>query len=184
MPYARDIRWFYWYYIYGLFFTLIAVFPISLLLIIVYFDHGIIGMIFGIPSGALPSLLTGMAGETPVLLAGIIFLFLSICCAPRLKRRTRMLWVFKNVEANQMWLTIYGDGSGDNPTYYARLSKDGTDTILASIEGGAIIGPYRTIKALEKKQAPGKQLPVKVYVDPKTGKPDVIETEIGLLWLG
>ena len=113
------------------------------------------------------------------LIIGIgLSIFVIVILFVKLKRSLHILWVFKNVKAYQLWLTIEARRSSDSFNYYARLSKDETNTILSSIEGGNIIGPLRTIKVLEK-----KQVPVKVYVDPKTSKPAVIETEVGLLWL-
>jgi len=95
-----------------------------------------------------------------------------------------MLRVFKNTKPAQKWLSVYVKSYAENTEYYAYLNEDGSGTILKSAEGGRILGPHRTIKALQKKTMPGKYFPTDVYSDSNTGKSVVIRTEMGLLWLG
>lgn len=125
-------------------------------------------------------------GRIPFLLVGIGFpLFGLICITYTLWWSRRVLRIFKNAEAKQMWVTIEASYSSDSTTYYACLTKDeNKEEYLWKL---AIKGPDQAVKELLSKQVkkvPGKQqMPAKVYVDPKTGKPLVIETQIGLLWL-
>ena len=76
-----------------------------------------------------------------------------------------------------MRLTIEVEHWSDSTDYHAFLSADQSEGELLWKVG--LHNPSGKVEALA-----GKQVTAKVYLDPKTKKPAVIETEIGLLWAG
>ena len=117
-------------------------------------------------------------GQWVWLLTGICFLIFAIFCSIFAGRRSRrLIWILNHMRPELMRLTIEVEHWSDSTDYYAFLSADETEgKPLWKVD---LYSPSGKVEALA-----GKQVPVKVYLDPKTKKPAVIETEIGLLWAG
>jgi hypothetical protein len=76
-----------------------------------------------------------------------------------------------------MTLTIEIENWSDSTDYYAVLTVDETEGL--GHWRVSLYSPSWKVEALA-----GKKVPAKVYLDPKTKYPSVIETELGLLWAG
>jgi hypothetical protein len=105
----------------------------------------------------------------------VIFAILAIIFAARRSRRA--IWILNNVEPEPMTLTIETENWSDSTDHYAVLSVDkANDKCEWRV---SLYSPSWKVESLA-----GKKVSAKVYLDPKTKNPSVIETEFGLLWAG
>jgi hypothetical protein len=169
MTYARDIQKLRRHTLFGQAASLL-VFVTGVISIILFFNPGLIG----IPQKQQRFyqdhwlwLVTGMFF--------VAFAILTIIFAG--KRSRHAIRVFNNVTPELMRLTIEIEHWSDSTDYYANLSSEETED-----ESTWKVGLYNPSWDVET--LAGKQVPAKVYLDPKTKKPVIIETEFGLLWAG
>jgi uncharacterized membrane protein len=114
-------------------------------------------------------------GESIWLIFGISFvLFGSFCIIVGTKWSHRLLWIWKNVSPQQMQLSIRIRKSSDSTDYQAILN---TNSNLATAWRVTLYSPSWKVEDLQ-----GTTASAKVYFDPKSQRPAVIETEWGLLW--
>lgn len=150
--------------------ALLLVFAFGVLSLMLFFNPGLIGT----PQEQHQY----YRGQFIWLLVGAGFLLFAIACRIFATKESRhLIWVYNNVRPNPMRLTIQVEPWADSINYYAILSSD--DSEEAPLWTVSLYSPTSTPDALNN-----KQVPVKVYLDPKTNAPAVIETEVGLLWAG
>ena len=117
-------------------------------------------------------------GDPIWLFVGIGFLLLAtffLIVPGRWSRR--LLWILKNVKPEPMNLSIQIDKDSDHTSYFALLNADQEGLMGEARWKVSLYPPSWDITVLQ-----GRQVPVKVYFDPESKKPGVIETQQGLLW--
>ena len=139
--------------------------------IILYFDAALIGT---------PQDQQGYyRGRWSWLLAGILLVIFAGFCGIVASRKSRhLIWILDNVKPEPMKVAIEIEYWSDSVDYYAILSTDRKETEGKPLGKVSLYGPVWNVEVLA-----GRQVPAKVYLDPKTKKPAVIETEFGLLWV-
>lgn len=119
-------------------------------------------------------------GQWVWLLIGILFLIFAVLCGILASRKSRhLMWILNNVKPEPMKLAIETEHWSDSVDHYAVLSADGKETAGNQLWKVSLYGPVWNVEVLA-----GRSAPAKVYLDPKTKQPAVIETEFGLLWVG
>lgn len=114
-------------------------------------------------------------GESVWLIFGISFvLFGSFFAIISAYWSRRLLWIWKNVSPQSMKLSIRIRKSSDSTDYQAILST------YVGQEKAWHVSLYSPSWNVEDLQ--GTTVSAKVYFDPKSQRPAVIETEGGLLW--
>jgi hypothetical protein len=114
-------------------------------------------------------------GESIWLIFGISFmLFGSFCIIVGTKWSHKLLWIWKNVSPQQMQLSIRIRKSSDSTDYQAILSANSNPATAWHV---TLYSPSWKVEDLQ-----GTTTPAKVYFDPKSQRPAVMETEQGLLW--
>jgi hypothetical protein len=86
----------------------------------------------------------------------------------------RLLWIWKNVSPQQMQLSIRIRKSSDSTDYQAILSAYTNPETTWHV---TLYSPSWNVEDLQVATTPAK-----VYFDPKSQRPAVMETEWGLLW--
>jgi len=167
MSYVRDIQKLRRYTRLGQAASLL-VFFFGLFSIIIFFIPGLIGM----PREQQQY----YQGQWVWLLTGIGFLMFAVFCSIFAGRRSRhLIWIWRNVQPEQMRLTIEIEHWSDSTDYYGILNGLDDEPLWKV----SLYSPSWKVEALA-----GKQVPAKVYLDPQRKQPAVIETEYGLLWAG
>jgi hypothetical protein len=86
----------------------------------------------------------------------------------------RLLWIWKNVSPQLMQLSIRIQKSSDSTDYQAILSANAGQEKVWHV---TLYSPSWNVEDLQE-----TAVSAKVYFDPKSQRPAVIETEGGLLW--
>ena len=141
-------------------------------------------LLFGLLSIILfvdPSLLNVPDDQTKLyrghwlwLLTGIFFVALSIVSmfiAARWSRR--LIWIYGNAKPQSMKLSIEIDSDSDRTNYYAILSGESAGTDRWKV---LLYSPKWDVRVLPEQAA------ARVYFDPRSQRPAVVETDHGLLW--
>jgi hypothetical protein len=166
VKYTRDIR--------ALRFHLLAVQAVSLLIII----FGILAISLYIDPALIGTPLRQHRhyhGQSVWLIFGISFvLFGSFCIIIGTKWSHRLLWIWKNVSPQQMQLSIRIRKSSDSTDYQAILNTNLNSEIAWHV---TLYSPSWNVEDLQATTTLAK-----VYFDPKSQRPAVMETERGLLW--
>jgi hypothetical protein len=117
-------------------------------------------------------------GDAIWLWVGIGFVVLAIGFVVLFTRWSkRLLWIWCNTLPERMYLSIDIDRSLDSTDYSAILRVE------ASGDRDWVVRLYRPSWPASALQSLRNQtIPAKVYFDPKSRRPAVIETEQGLLW--
>ncbi len=150
--------------------TSLLVLIVGVISIILFFDPGLIGT---------PQRQQNYYRNQWVwLFAGVCFVIFAILFIAFAARRSRRaIWIMENVEPEPMTLTIETENWSDSTDHYALLSvNEAHDKWEWRV---SLYSPSWKVESLA-----GKKVPAKVYLDPKTKNPSVIETEFGLLWAG
>jgi hypothetical protein len=114
-------------------------------------------------------------GEYIWLIFGISFvIFGSFCIIIGTKWSHRLLWIWKNVSPQQMQLSIRIRKSSDSTDYQAILSAYSNSETAWHV---SLYSPSWNVEDLQVTTTSAK-----VYFDPKSQRPAVMETEQGLLW--
>jgi hypothetical protein len=114
-------------------------------------------------------------GESIWLIVGIAFILFGILFViGYTKWSQRLLWIWKNVSPQPMNLSIRINKGMDSTNYQAVLSANSGQEKAWNV---SLYSPSWNIKDLQ-----GTTTPAKVYFDPQSQRPAVIETEQGLLW--
>ncbi len=115
-------------------------------------------------------------GDWVWLATGIFFImFAGFYSLVSVRWCCRLIWILNNVRPETMNLSIEIDSDSDSTNYYAILSANqAKEHQLWKV---SLLSPSWDVKSLTD-----KQIMAKVYLDPKSRKPSVIETEFGLLW--
>jgi hypothetical protein len=110
------------------------------------------------------------------LLAGIGLLCISCFFFTVVTQWTkRLLWIRRNVAPVMMDLRVEVDEGSDSTTFYALLvPADGTRNARWRMSLWA--------KPPNLRRFLNKELPARVYFDPESGKPAVVDFESGILW--
>ncbi len=143
-----------------------AVLLFGVVAVILYFDPSLLG----VPPGQYPY----YKGRFIWLGTGLLFVGLGIAWILVSRRRAkRALWVYRNVPAVPMLLTLEIDEDSDSTTYHAllRTARD------EEYRWRAWVDPSFRARSLA-----GSDIPVEVFIDPALNTPAVIKTELGLLW--
>jgi hypothetical protein len=112
------------------------------------------------------------------LLTGLLFIiFAGICIFVAGRWSRRLLWIYRNVTPEIMRIEVEIDSDSDRTAYYAVLTST-QDEIKEPIWKVALYSPSWNVRSLKH-----PQMKAKVFFDPKSLKPAVIETEYGLLWI-
>jgi hypothetical protein len=115
-------------------------------------------------------------GNTIWLIFGISFvIFGMFCVIGSITWTSRLLWIWKNVSPQPMQLSIRIKEWSDSTDYKAILSAN------ANQEKNWYVSFYSPAWNVEDLQR--TTISAKVYFDPKSQRPAVIETELGLLWV-
>ena len=114
-------------------------------------------------------------GESIWLIVGIAFILFGIFFAiVSGKWSRRLLWIFQNIRSVQMNLSIKIRKGMDSNDYYAILSVDSATEKNWRV---SLYSPSWNVGELQD-----EIISTKVYFDPKSQCPAVIETTQGLLW--
>jgi hypothetical protein len=114
-------------------------------------------------------------GEFGWLMFGISFVLLGVFFVIiGTKWSHRLLWIWKNVTPQPMQLSIRIQESSDSTDYQAILITNSSPEKAWHV---SLYSPSWPVKNLQ-----GTTTSAKVYFDPKSQRPAVIETEWGLLW--
>jgi hypothetical protein len=109
------------------------------------------------------------------LIIGIGFIVFGIFCGVWSTRWSRrLLWIWKNVSPQSMQLSVLVEKWTDSTDYRAVLRADSNSEEVWRV---SLYGPSWNVEELQRTTASAK-----VYFDPKSKRPAVIETEWGLLW--
>jgi hypothetical protein len=163
---TRDIRGLRRYMLLGQVVS-IMVFLFGLLSLCLFVDPALVGIV-GKEQG-------DYRGVPMWLFIGIAFIPFGLFCAIGFNKwSSRLVWVFRNIIPVPMNLSIEIDNGMDSTDYYAILSGD------SGGEKNWRVSLYSPSWQVEKLQ--NQQVPAKVYFDPKSQRPAVIETTQGLLW--
>jgi hypothetical protein len=117
-------------------------------------------------------------GQSFLLMIGIFFVCFSLfflVVATHWSRR--LLWIWRNTIPTPMNLSLKIDRGMDSTSYDAilRVEADGDRDWRVGLYSPS--WPQKDLQALQD-----MTIPAKVYFDPKSQRPAVIETELGLLW--
>jgi hypothetical protein len=114
-------------------------------------------------------------GESIWLISGISFvLFGSFFVIISAYWSRRLIWIWKNVSPQSMLLSIRIKKSSDSTDYQAILNTNAGQEKSWHV---IFYSPAWNVEELK-----GTTVSAKVYFDPKSQRPAVIETEGGLLW--
>jgi hypothetical protein len=165
MNFARDINSLRRYIVLSQFVSLL-VFLFGLVSIILFVDPSLVNV---------PDHQTKLyRGHWLWLLTGILFIALSTACifiAARWSRR--LIWIYRNAKPQSMKLSIEIDSDSDGTNYYAILSGESEETERWKV---LLYSPKWDVRILPEQAA------AKVYFDPQSQRPAVVETDYGLLW--
>jgi hypothetical protein len=169
MTYTRDIHALHRYTILGQVLSLLLLLP-GLVSLGLFFEPSLVGI--------APQQQGVYRGQPVWLVAGVFFLLFATII-PFITRRwvRRLAWILRNVSPEAMLLSIQIDHDSDNTSYYALLSKTTGDTKEGEGWKVSIYNPSWDVTGLQE-----IEVPAKVYQEPGTDLPAVIETEQGLLW--
>jgi hypothetical protein len=127
--------------------------------------------------GVDPGSTSSYEGKVVWLCFGALFVFLGVVfqvIAYRWPRR--LLWVLRTRQAKPMRLHVELEEDSENTQYYARLSDEAARAHPQGWRVG-LWAPSREVRSLI-----GSELSVRVYLDPQTAQPAVIEYADGYLW--
>ncbi len=114
-------------------------------------------------------------GESIWLIFGISFVLFGILMViTSAKWSRRLRWVWKNVSPQSMQLSIRIQKRSDSTDYQAILSANSNPKKAWHV---TLCSPSWHVEDLQ-----GTTTSAKVYFDPKSQRPAVIETDYGLLW--
>jgi hypothetical protein len=117
-------------------------------------------------------------GDAIWLWVGIGFVVLAIGFVVLFTRWSkRLLWIWRNTLPERMYLSIDIDRSLDSTDYSAILRVEASGDRDWSVRLYRPSWPASALQLLRN-----QTIPAKVYFDPKSRRPAVIETEQGLLW--
>ena len=112
------------------------------------------------------------------LLTGLLFiLFAGICILIAGRWSRRLLWIYNNVTPQVMKLSIEIDSDAERTTYYAVSGGESEENQGRGLWQVTLYRPGWDVRML-----PAESVSAKVYFDPRSVRPAVIETEYGLLW--
>jgi len=89
----------------------------------------------------------------------------------------RLIWIYHNVTPQFMKLSIEIDSDADRTNYYAVLSGGPEETKGRRLWKVALYSPGWNVRILAE-----EQVSAKVYFDPQSLRPAIMETDYGLLW--
>ena len=148
--------------------ALILTLGFGIITIILYFNPALVG----VPHDQF----TDFLGHPIWLVVGILFISFGIFGLLYVVQWwRRLLWVYHNVEPDQMTVRLEIEDSGDSTDYYAILSE--LKTLTDEWRVRLYFRPRSGVKELT---AGGVE--TRVFVDPKTQRPIVMETAFGILW--
>jgi hypothetical protein len=114
-------------------------------------------------------------GESIWLIIGIAFILFGVFFAIGFgKWSRRLFWILQNIRPVPMNLSIQIRKGMDSDDYYAILSVDSATEKKWRV---LLYSPSWNVKDFQ-----GQIIPARVYFDPKSQRPAVIETNQGLLW--
>jgi hypothetical protein len=117
-------------------------------------------------------------GHWAWLLAGLVFVTFGIYCSIIAGRwARRLMWIYRHVSPEPMRVSIEIDRASDSTSYYAMLRPNVPNPEAARRWKVAVYNPSWNVELLKD-----EEVRAKVYSDPNSGKPAVIETDFGLLW--
>lgn len=112
------------------------------------------------------------------LLAGVLFMmlgfYLSIAGG---KWARRLIWIYRHVRPETMRVSIQIDRGSDSTNYYAMLKPSATVPEAMARWKVAVYNPSWNVELIRN-----EEIRARVYSDPNSGKPAVIETDFGVLW--
>lgn len=112
------------------------------------------------------------------LVAGILFvLFALYCSIVAGKWARRLMWIYRNVPPEAMRVSIEIDRGSDSTNYYAMLKPTTPSKQMITRWKVAVYNPSWNVELIRN-----EEVRARVYSDPNSGKPAVIETDFGVLW--
>ena len=147
--------------------------------IILVFIFGLISLVLYFDPSLLNTPVEPYKGKIVWFLVGTLFVVLAIFSFFLVGRWSRrLLWIVYHTVPRPMHLVLKVEEDSENTQYYAHLTPTDNDLRNQRIWRIALWGPsYENIKALI-----GRDINARIYFDPRSGKPAVIESEFGLLW--
>ena len=169
MNYIRDINRLRRYIVLGQVVSL-SIFLFGLASVILFFDPSLVR----VPEAQREL----YRGNWIWLLTGILFIiFAGVCIFIAGKWSRRLIWIYNNVKPEFMKISIEIDSDSDRTNYYAVLSAEQKEIKGSPLWKVTLYSPGWDVELLTE-----KQVSAKVYFDPESLRPAVIETECGLLW--
>jgi hypothetical protein len=169
MPHARDVRGLRRYMLIGQIVSILMGLAGSVA-IGLFFDPAIVGI--AAPQQA------EYRGQSLFLMVGIGFVcFAFFFVVVFTHWSQRLLWIWRNTMPVSMNLSIKIDRGMDSTTYNAILRVEASGERDWSVGLYSPSWPPKDLQALQN-----RTICAKVYFDPKSQRPAVIETELGLLW--
>src|SRR5262249_21089063 len=169
MKYVRDIRRLRRYAVVSQFVSLL-VFLFGVASLLLFFDF----LLPGLPNEQAKF----YRGNWIWLLTGVLFIIFGGIFTITAGRWSRhLIWIYRNVTPQTMILNVEIDSDADRTNYYAVLSDESEESQREQLWKVAIYSPAWDVRRLAQ-----DGMTAKVYFEPKTLRPAVIETEYGLLW--
>lgn len=117
-------------------------------------------------------------GHPVWLVTGILFVFFGLYCSIVAgKWARRLMWIYRHVPPEPMRVSIEIDRGSDNTNYYAMLKPSTPAKQTTTRWKVAVYNPSWDVELLRN-----EEVRARVYSDPNSGKPAVIETDFGVLW--
>jgi hypothetical protein len=169
MPHARDVRGLRRYMLMGQIVSILMGLA-GLVAISLFFDPAIVGI--------AAKQQAEYRGPSLFLMVGIGFVCFALFFVVVFTHWSRrLIWIWRNTMPVVMNLSIKIDRGMDSTSYDAILQFEARD------ERDWIVGLYSPSWPIKDLQALQNQaIRAKVYFDPKSQRPAVIETKLGLLW--
>jgi hypothetical protein len=169
MPPTRDVRGLRYYMLMGQIVSILMGLA-GLVAITLFFDPAIMGI--------TAKQQAGYRGHSLFLMVGIGFVCFALFFIVIFTRWSRrLLWIWRNTRPETMNLSIDIDRGMDLTNYNAILRFEAGGERDWSVRLYRPSWPLKDLQALQN-----RTIRAKVYFDPKSQRPAVIETELGLLW--